>query len=200
MENLYETKQDNQDYLEELKALGVDADKMWRAYTIHRNGCRNRLDRNDDQVLFLMSFKDWSQMWLAKDAAGVSYWSNRGNQNASDYVISRLNDIGHYEVGNVVIQTNAENSLEANRWKSYDSDFCQTMSEAMKKAFEEADDAKKERMLRGAKAASKALSKPVSFNGTIYPSSRECARQVGVSDRTVSYQARNPNNPNIYYL
>lgn len=29
------------------------------------------------------------------------------------YVISRVNDIGHYEIGNVFISTNMQNSLEA---------------------------------------------------------------------------------------
>ena len=217
MENLYETKQDNQDYLEELKALGVDADKMWRAYTIHRNGCRNRLDRNGDQVLFLLTFEQWSQMWLAKDASGTRYWNNRGNKNASDYVMSRMSDLGHYVLGNVFIQTNAQNVVEAREWQLGDSDFCvrqsearnspkfrQKLSENRRKAFQEADADKKSRMRLGAKvaniAAAKALSKSINYYGTIYPSAAECARQVGLTNQAISKKARNPNNLNVFYL
>jgi hypothetical protein len=193
---LIETKDQNRTYIEDLKALGVDADRLWISFKDHRKRCRKKTDRNGDQVLFLLTFKEWSEMWLQTDDLGEPYWNNRGSQNASDYVMSRKEDTGHYELGNVFIQTNSENAVEANSWKWEGQENRKKQSEAMKKAFKEADDDKKDRMLRGTKA----LSKPVSYNGVVYASASECARAVGLTQPTISIHAKNPNNINVFYI
>lgn len=210
---LVETKDQNRSYLEELKALGIDADQMWLAYRLHRKSCKNRLDRNGDAVEFLMTFREWAALWLQTDANGVSYWDNRGTKNASNYVMSRKGDVGNYEVENVVIQTHSQNVVEAREWQWNDTDYCATLSaiqkevwsnqelrqrlsEAKQKSFETADADKKARMLRGAKATSKSIN----YYGTIYPSASECARAVGLTQQTISYHANNNNNLNVFYI
>lgn len=79
-----------------------------RAYRNHVARCRHKTDTLGQPVLMKLTFEQWSQLW---DASG--HWVNRGNR-AGQYCMSRMNDIGHYELGNVFIQLHSENSQQIN--------------------------------------------------------------------------------------
>ena len=54
-------------------------------------------------ITWKLTFEEWFEIWI-----NSGYWDQRG-RGANDYCMSRYGDIGAYEVGNVFIQTNAEN-------------------------------------------------------------------------------------------
>lgn len=57
-------------------------------------------------ILFRLSFEEWWQIW---ESSGC--WSKRGRSRGL-YAMSRFKDRGAYEVGNVQIITNEQNSAE----------------------------------------------------------------------------------------
>lgn len=67
---------------------------------------KNRLDKNGDKILWKLSFDDWFKIW--QDSG---HWEQRG-VGLGKYCMSRVNDIGNYEVGNVEIKTMSENIIE----------------------------------------------------------------------------------------
>jgi hypothetical protein len=67
---------------------------------------KNRLDKNGDKILWKLSFDDWFKIW--QDSG---YWEQRG-VGSGKYCMSRLNDIGNYEVGNVEIKLQSQNVIE----------------------------------------------------------------------------------------
>lgn len=56
---------------------------------------------------FNFTFEDWLSFWQAS-----GHWEQRG-RNKGQYVMSRYGDVGPYELGNVFIQLNADNSRDA---------------------------------------------------------------------------------------
>lgn len=75
-------------------------------YTGHRFYSKNRVDINGDEIEFKLSFSEWYTIWIQS-----GFWDKRG-VGRGKYCMSRFNDIGHYEIGNVEIKLNAENSSE----------------------------------------------------------------------------------------
>jgi hypothetical protein len=65
--------------------------------------CKNYLDRLGNPITMKLSFEEWFKIW--QDSG---HWEERGK-----YVMSRINDLGSYEIGNVFIQTKAANSIES---------------------------------------------------------------------------------------
>ena len=63
---------------------------------------RNRVDKLGNPIEFRLSFDEWCKIW--KDAGLLP------NRN---YILSRVNDIGHYEVGNVYVNHNLLNVTES---------------------------------------------------------------------------------------
>lgn len=55
---------------------------------------------------FLISFEDWLDLWISS-----GHWEQRG-RNKGQYCMSRVGDIGPYQVGNVFIQSNSQNSKD----------------------------------------------------------------------------------------
>lgn len=58
-------------------------------------------------VPFLLTFDQWWAIW-------APHFDARGNANADQFVMCRLNDEGPYAVGNVEIRTHASNVAERN--------------------------------------------------------------------------------------
>ena len=63
---------------------------------------RHRVDKLGNPIEFRLSFDEWSKLW---DDAGLL--PNR------NYILSRVNDIGHYEAGNVYVNHTLLNVTEA---------------------------------------------------------------------------------------
>lgn len=75
-----------------------------RKYYLHTAHCKNKTDKNGMPVEMRLSFDQWLDIWLTS-----GHWHERGRKR-EQYCMSRLNDIGHYETGNVQIITGAENT------------------------------------------------------------------------------------------
>ena len=67
---------------------------------------KNRKDKNGDPIVWKLSFDEWITIWLDS-----GHWEQRG-VGPGKYCMSRINDIGNYEVGNVKIKTMSENVIE----------------------------------------------------------------------------------------
>jgi hypothetical protein len=85
--------------------------KMWRAYR-HSYICleNNNLARYDklgNRILMKMSYEEWKNIWIQSGK-----WHERGKK-AGQYVMTRIDDVGHYEVNNVRITTIGDNVREA---------------------------------------------------------------------------------------
>ena len=83
-------------------------------YKDHIGNCRGRIDRLGNPIEFRLTFDQWIDIWLTS-----GHWHERGNK-CGQYVMSRFNDLGHYELDNVEIKTVEENHLEHSQtlqWK-----------------------------------------------------------------------------------
>ena len=63
---------------------------------------RKRVDKLGNPIEFRLSFDEWSKLW---NDAGLL--PNRDN------ILSRINDIGHYEIGNVYVNHTLLNVTES---------------------------------------------------------------------------------------
>lgn len=81
--------------------------KAYTAYRLQSNCSKTRVDRNGNPIEMRLSFDDWLQIWLDSGK-----WDQRGTRKGQ-YCMSRINDLGHYEKGNVEIKLTSENSSEA---------------------------------------------------------------------------------------
>ena len=63
------------------------------------------------KIYFLLSFEEWKDIW---EQSG--HWEERG-RGIEQYCMSRIGDIGPYEVGNVFIQLRTDNSNDATKGK-----------------------------------------------------------------------------------
>lgn len=80
--------------------------KMLRAYRNHVARCRHKTGAQGNPVEMRLSFEQWSKIW--EDSG---HWADRGTRKGK-YCMSRKNDIGHYETGNVFIQLHSKNSSD----------------------------------------------------------------------------------------
>ena len=76
-------------------------------YVAQRDYVRGKIDAAGNPVEFRLSFDEWLKIW--EDSGKLS---QRGNKKGC-YVMSRYNDLGHYEVGNVFIQEHSDNVRQA---------------------------------------------------------------------------------------
>lgn len=84
--------------------------KRLKAYTNHVARCRNKTDALGSPVEMRLTFEEWCQIW---DLSG--HWEERGNK-SGQYCMSRVNDLGHYEAGNVFIQLHTQNTSQRTRF------------------------------------------------------------------------------------
>lgn len=66
----------------------------------------NRFDKLGNKIEMLLTFEEWYKIWIDS-----GHYEQRGIHKGC-YCMSRKNDIGHYEIGNVDIKTCEENSSE----------------------------------------------------------------------------------------
>lgn len=72
---------------------------------------RGLIDAEGTKVEMKLTFDEWWKIW--QDSGK---WEQRGSRKGG-YVMSRKNDLGHYEVGNVFIQLHADNIRDAVKGK-----------------------------------------------------------------------------------
>lgn len=77
----------------------------------HRKKCATGQKISNDGTVIEMrlSFERWFEIWLDS-----GHWHKRG-RGAGKYVMSRKNDSGHYEDGNVFIQSGEQNVKDAHQ-------------------------------------------------------------------------------------
>lgn len=71
-------------------------------YRLKLASTRGRVDAKGNAIEVRLTADEWCQLW-----------TDAGVMPSRNYVISRKNDIGHYEIGNVYIQHNLYNVTEA---------------------------------------------------------------------------------------
>lgn len=71
--------------------------------------CCGRIDQLGNPIEMRLTFEQWIDIWLLS-----GHWHERG-RGKGQYVMSRFNDIGHYEIGNVEIKTHSDNIIENNQ-------------------------------------------------------------------------------------
>lgn len=73
-------------------------------YNRQKNSAVRRKDRNGNPIEFRLTFEQWWKFW---QESGVYHLRGCGKKS---YCMGRYNDIGHYELGNIYVCTNAENA------------------------------------------------------------------------------------------
>lgn len=82
------------------------SESPWRKYLKHK------VRANYRGIPFVLTFEEWWEIW---DKSG--HWEERGRGTGS-YVMSRVADLGGYEVGNVFIQTSRQNIIDGTTGKT----------------------------------------------------------------------------------
>ena len=80
--------------------------KLRKKYGIHRNNTYYRVDKLGNPIQFRLTFEEWVTIWY-----NSGHWRDMGCK-TGQYCMSRYNDIGHYEVGNVEIILTIENVVQ----------------------------------------------------------------------------------------
>ena len=80
----------------------MDRKILLEKYRLKISSTKGRIDINGNPIEMRLSADQWCQLW---EDAGVLP--------SRTYVISRKNDIGHYEIENVYIQHNLHNVTQA---------------------------------------------------------------------------------------
>lgn len=95
----------------DLQSMFLDDLDYYKRVKRTYQGIRNQRRHNPG---FNLSLKEWIEVWFQWDAVTKDYYfNNRTNKRPDGYVMSRFNDAGPYEVGNIFIQTHRENIREA---------------------------------------------------------------------------------------
>ena len=68
-----------------------------RKYIQHKCSVKGRVDALGQPIKFKLTFDEWYKIWIDS-----GHWIERGCSKGK-YVMSRYNDIGDYELGNVII-------------------------------------------------------------------------------------------------
>jgi hypothetical protein len=81
--------------------------KMETRYKGKIASTRGRVDKAGNPIEMRLSFDEWLTIWM--DSGKIdSMGSGRGG-----YVLCRVGDLGHYEVGNVFVASGLDNVLDA---------------------------------------------------------------------------------------
>ena len=76
---------------------------MKEKYCAQKATTKNRVDAAGNQILFKLTFLEWSTWWDATGQIG-----NRGRKKGQ-FVMARFDDLGHYEIGNIFCSTQRAN-------------------------------------------------------------------------------------------
>lgn len=152
-------------------------------YRTQHGECRYRKDKLGNPIEMRLTFNEWLNIWLTS-----GHWHERGCRKGQ-YVMSRYNDIGHYEIGNVEIKTAGDNIREnhsSTQWKEavrlstekrFDNITYQINQRAgLKKLHQDPVFKKKNR-----EATQKACNKSVSCDGVIYESRKAAGMALAPS-------------------
>ena len=97
--------------------MGQSKDVNKVRYWAHKEYTKGRVDKAGNKIEFRLTFDEWLAIW---ESSG--HYQDRGIRKGQ-YCMSRHNDLGHYEVGNVSIVPIEKNLSEASKgipknWKS----------------------------------------------------------------------------------
>lgn len=80
-----------------------------KKFIVQRTTCLRRIDKAGKPIIFKLTFEEWLDLWIS------SGHINKMGRSAGCYVMSRKNDLGNYELGNVFIQPVEENIREGHK-------------------------------------------------------------------------------------
>jgi hypothetical protein len=72
-----------------------------KKFIAKRSSTKGRLDKNREPIEFRLTFEQWCQLW-----------ADAGVRPAAPFVLSRKDDVGHYEIDNVYVSHNLLNVTE----------------------------------------------------------------------------------------
>jgi hypothetical protein len=75
-------------------------------------------------IEFTLTFQEWWDIWQQSGK-----WEHRGNKKGQ-YVMSRKGDVGPYAIGNVFIQSMADNCREAHKGRVFSDEHRQKIGQA----------------------------------------------------------------------
>jgi hypothetical protein len=78
-------------------------------FLIQRSNSYKRLDHAGNPIKFRISFEDWARIWKES-----GHWDQRATR-IGGYVMTRYNDLGNYELGNVEIKLHTMNVSEGSQ-------------------------------------------------------------------------------------
>lgn len=84
-------------------------DQLFKKYMAKIRSTTGRIDRLGNAIEFRLSFKEWCQIWEVSGKTPQRPW-----------VLSRRDDIGHYEMNNVYVQHNIQNVMECHHNDDYE--------------------------------------------------------------------------------
>ena len=93
-------------------------------YIRHKRNTIHRVDILGNPIEMRLTFEQWWEIWEASGKYNL-YGKGKGK-----YCMSRYNDIGHYEVGNVFIQLHSANAGQAHKGKVVSDKTRQKLSNA----------------------------------------------------------------------
>ena len=129
-------------------------------YRMQRNSCKNRIDRLNNPIEMRLTFEEWLDIWLQS-----GHWHERGCRK-DQYCMSRYNDLGHYEIGNIEIKSVKDNIIEKTNSTEWQAGY------KLGRKKMKADSEWKENVKLGAQ---KTHSKSISCDSVIYPSQTSAA-------------------------
>lgn len=83
--------------------------RLKQKFRNQRQSTVNRIDKSGKPIIFKLTFEEWLDLWV------TSGHLDKMGRNAGCYVMSRRNDLGNYEMGNVFIQPVEQNISEGHR-------------------------------------------------------------------------------------
>jgi len=90
-----------------MKRLPADLLLAKKRFYWQRCGSYDRLDVYGNKIEWHLTFDEWYKIWID---SGKYHLRGPGKD---QYCMSRINDIGNYEVGNVFIQKSSDNVSQA---------------------------------------------------------------------------------------
>lgn len=80
--------------------------KLRNKYNVKKKTTKGRVDKLGEPIQFLMSFDEWLYVWMHSGQI-----DNMGLKQGQ-FWMSRPDDLGHYEIGNVEIKLFSQNARE----------------------------------------------------------------------------------------
>jgi hypothetical protein len=80
----------------------MNKDILIKKYRTKISSTKGRIDKLGNKIEMKLTLDQWIKLW--EDANVIP---------SREYVLSRINDVGHYEIGNVYVQHNLQNVTES---------------------------------------------------------------------------------------